>query len=774
MSVSVESSKNFGYGFISDESLPKGKDEYYHRFKQNPKESYRHLDKQEIMALEKNGNLCSSWKDVLVEEPFLPFLIKNNSFYGLVRIGSMKDVILKYHDFAVPSGITNSVIISCDIGSCTAIHFCSYLSHYIIKDNVILNRIDEMSVTNHAKFGEGIVKDGENEDVRIKIDVINESGGRDVYPFKSMLMPDAYIWAKYRGDATLIKRLEEMTQAECDSSRGYYGVVERESVIKSCRIIKDVYIGEFSYIKGANKLKNLTILSSEDEPSQIGEGVELVNGIIGEAAHIFYGVKAVRFVVGKHCTLKYGARLIHSILGDNSTISCCEVLNSLIFPFHEQHHNNSFLIASVIMGQSNMAAGATVGSNHNTRGNDGEVFAGRGFWPCLSTTLKHNSKFASFMLIDKGSYCYELNIPFPFSLIINNEHENVLEIMPSYYWMYNMYALERNMKKYVVRDKRKDKSLKIETEYLAPDTATEILKAIDELNFILKKTSKDKIIMKDGLIDIIETSSENIEKTPKCPQDKGCSPRHVRFLKFAKAMCAYKEMLTYYGVKTLSKYFEKYSINFLEFSSNNEGVLISMLNNGNSSIEWVNLGGVLMPKVELEELIENIKTGALKSWKEIHLKYLKILEKAEKERALHAYFILARLSNFKSEFASIKQKFTNSSEACKVLGLELGNIRLEARMFSWQEWNEFVDDAKDIREYMTKQVFYTKQKDYDSFFRKMVYDSDDEMNAVLHKLEDNPVIKDAKIANDEYCYLFEKMKITNVKNNKIKLEKICC
>lgn len=133
MSVSVESSKNFGYGFISDESLPKGKDEYYHRFKQNPKESYRHLDKQEIMALEKNGNLCSSWKDVLVEEPFLPFLIKNNSFYGLVRIGSMKDVILKYHDFAVPSGITNSVIISCDIGSCTAIHFCSYLSHYIIK-----------------------------------------------------------------------------------------------------------------------------------------------------------------------------------------------------------------------------------------------------------------------------------------------------------------------------------------------------------------------------------------------------------------------------------------------------------------------------------------------------------------------------------------------------------------------------------------------------------------------------------------------------------------
>jgi len=83
----------------------------------------------------------------------------------------------------------------------------------------------------------------------------------------------------------------------------------------------------------------------------------------------------------KNSNLKYGARLINSFLGDNSTISCCEVLNNLIFPAHEQHHNNSFLIASVIMGQSNIAAGATIGSNHNSRANDNEIQAGRGFWP---------------------------------------------------------------------------------------------------------------------------------------------------------------------------------------------------------------------------------------------------------------------------------------------------------------------------------------------------------------------------------------------------------
>ena len=49
-----------------------------------------------------------------------------------------------------------------------------------------------------------------------------------------------------------------------------------------------------------------------------------------------------------------------------------------------------------------MAAGATVGSNHNSRGNDGEIVAGRGFWPGLSSTLKHNCRFASYILPDQG------------------------------------------------------------------------------------------------------------------------------------------------------------------------------------------------------------------------------------------------------------------------------------------------------------------------------------------------------------------------------------
>ncbi len=708
MSISLDSTENFGFGFLPPDALPKNCNEYYLRYQQNQKNNYRHLTKYEITLLELNGNTSVDWNCVFVESPFLPELIKNNIFAGHIRIGAMQDVLLKYHDFAVRAGITNSTIISCDIGSVTAIHYCSYLSHYIIEDNVILSQIDEMSTTNHAKFGEGIIKDGENEKVRIKIDVINESGGRDVFPFRKMLIPDAFIWARFRGDGLLIKRLEKLTQNECDSRCGYYGVVKCGSVVKSCRIIKDVYIGEFSYIKGANKLKNLTILSSEDEPSQIGEGVELVNGIIGYGSHVFYGVKAVRFVMASHCTLKYGARLIHSILGDNSTISCCEVLNALIFPFHEQHHNNSFLIASMIMGQSNMAAGATVGSNHNTRGNDGEIIAGRGFWPGLSITLKHNCKFASFVLIAKGIYSYELNIPFPFSLIMDNQKEGVLEIMPAYYWMYNMYSLERNVKKFLDRDKRKDKTFKIETDYLAPDTATEILKAIDILNKIVDSANPEDIIIKDDVYDIIYSSPEHIEN----------SKRRIKFLKIARAISAYKEMLTYYGIKTLSEYFVKNDIETSQFLS-------SALPDENI-LEWMNVGGLLMPKIHLNTLIEKIKTEKLNSWDEIHNEYAEISKSIEKEKAYHALFVLTNLVGKKIE----------------------KNI-----------WNNLVDEAINIRKYMEKQVFFTKQKDYKSFFREITYEDKYEMNAVLKKLEDNPVIKEAYERTKEYTTLFEKVRI---------------
>ncbi|HEY0434299.1 MAG TPA: DUF4954 family protein, partial [Chitinophagaceae bacterium] len=470
---------SLGYNFIPARFIPKGKDEYYLRQLQNRNGiTYRNLSAYEIEVLVRNRNTCDDWNNVLVSDLFNPELVKNCKFFGLVRIGKLESLYLSFHDIRVPVGLYNSTIISCDFGDNIVVDNVNYMTHYIVGNEVIIVNVNEIAVSDHAKFGNGIIKDGEDESVRIWLEVCNENGGRSIIPFNGMLPGDAFLWSRFRDNEELMKKFRDFTQQQFDNKRGYYGKIGDRTVIKNTKIIKDVWIGTDAYIKGANKLKNLTINSSAGQKSQIGEGVELVNGIIGFGCRIFYGVKAVRFILASNSQLKYGARLINSYLGDNSTISCCEVLNSLIFPAHEQHHNNSFLCAALLYGQSNIAAGATLGSNHNSRGADGELIAGRGFWPGLCVSLKHNSKFATFCLVTKSDYPAELNIPFPFALVSNDLTRDRLVIMPAYWFMYNMYALARNTRKYADRDKRTEKIQEIETEYLAPDSVNEIFDAL--------------------------------------------------------------------------------------------------------------------------------------------------------------------------------------------------------------------------------------------------------------------------------------------------------
>lgn len=332
--VTVLPSDKLFNSFIDEKYIPSGKDKYYLRNTQvhAPKNGWRHLRSDEIETLVKNDNTAISWDNIMVTDEFEPMMIKNNKFYGFVRIGRVTEDGLQYHDLRLPCGITNSSIHSCDIGDDVAIHNVHYLSHYIVGDRCMLFNVQEMSCTDHAKFGNGIIKEGEEENIRVRMELMNETGCRKVLPFDGMIAADAYMWAKYIDDKILQERLTAITQNSFDNRRGFYGTIGSGTVVKNSWIIKDVKIGSCCYIKGASKLKNLTINSSDKEPTQIGENVVLVNGIIGYGCRLFYSCIAVKFVLGSHSNLKYGARLIDSFMGDNSTISCCEVLNNLLFP----------------------------------------------------------------------------------------------------------------------------------------------------------------------------------------------------------------------------------------------------------------------------------------------------------------------------------------------------------------------------------------------------------------------------------------------------------
>ncbi len=101
---------------------------------------------------------------------------------------------------------------------------------------MIIVNVNELEVSNHAKFGNGILKEGEKEAVRIWLEVCNENAGRSIIPFNGMLPGDAWLWTRYRDDEVLMEKFKEFTEKKFDNRRGYYGKIGDRTVIKNCRI----------------------------------------------------------------------------------------------------------------------------------------------------------------------------------------------------------------------------------------------------------------------------------------------------------------------------------------------------------------------------------------------------------------------------------------------------------------------------------------------------------------------------------------------------------
>lgn len=706
----------------------------------------RHLTPKEIYTLIQNRNTSSDpyWQNVWVsagEGEFCVDQIIQSDFNGFVILGVIRPATLKFHDLELKTGIYRSSLYDVVTGDDCVINNVSYISNYRLGNRVMLFNIQEISCTNHSKFGSGIIKEGEPESNRIWIGVGNENGERAVLPFREMIPADAFLWSRYREDKALMKRFVELTEYDADLKLGTWGVVEDDAVIKNSTLLKDAWIGKCCYIKGALKLKNITIMSSEDAPSQVGEGVELVNGIMGEGSRVFYQAVAVRFVIGMNCQIKYGARVLNSVLGDNSTVSCCELLNNLIFPFHEQHHNSSFLIASTVMGQSNIASAATIGSNHNSRSPDGEMIAGRGFWPGLCSDFKYDSRFASFVLVSKGSYQNELNITYPFSLLATSNDDKAVHIIPAYWFLYNMFAIVRNKYKFSARDKRIVKKQHIETNPFAPDTMQEIISAINRIveltkNFLLldqadrvpltqtdpepSLTEKfhQKMICAENDFEKFQIAKDFMHQNPGAKiilkDDRAQKKYGARIYKPVQAYKEYRRVLKYFAVQSFMEWAEQAGLDGLTQEK------LLQINSLPLFEKWVNAGGQVIPEAKVEELFDRIKSGNIKSWSEVHAYYNECQKNYVDYKARYSLCILEFLySKPLSEFDS---------------GV----------------FDDITNDVGVVSMNMLESSISSREKDYTDFFRSTTFRNAEEKEAVLGRLQDSSFLKTLKLDTERF------------------------
>lgn len=599
---------------------------------------FRQLTASEISLLKAQGNSASDWSAIKVCNPFIPELVCNNRFSGDVKIGQLAKSCFTDNGLSLEEGLYNSTFSNVELGAHVAIHNVSMLANYRVGDGCMLFNISQMVSSAPTSSW---------------IQPMNENGGRSILPSRDMNVADAYLWARLRGHTQLMSRFERFSRQQLDDDNGF------------CTV------GAHAVVRNTVEIHNVTILSSSESPSRIIDNILLSDGIVGYGCSIMYGCMVSKFLLGENVHLEYGLRLNDTVVGDNSTIARCEVANSMIFPAHEQHHNSSFLIASLLQGQSNLASGATIGSNHNGRTADNELSAGRGFWPGLCVSLKHSSRFASYCLLSKGDYPYELNVMLPFSLINNNVSKNQLEIMPAYWWLYNMYALKRNESKFASRDKRVVKAQHIEFDPFAPDTAEEILIGRN----LIKIWTERAYMNNDG--------NENLVVTADGMEN---SRRKTVILKAGAAYRAYEEMLIYYAVKTLCDLY-------------GEEMPPLTLADNKRCMQWFNVGGQLVRHDDLKQLIDDVESGVLNSWHDVNGRLDQLWEQYPYHKARHAYQMLCELS--------------------------------EKKVLSEADWAKYCSQYRSICYHVADQVRVSRQKDNDNPYRALTFWDENERNAVM-------------------------------------------
>jgi hypothetical protein len=625
--------------------------------------------------------------------------------------------------------LRDSTLVSCDLGDNVVVERVGRLAHVIVGDEAILQGVGRVETTPDAVFGTGRPRGPMGE--RLWIEVGNENGGRAVLPFVGMLPADAWLWSRRRQDATLMDRLRAMTDAEEDAAPGRYSFVGARAVLLDCGALVDVRIGPAARLEGALRLESVTLMSDPEAPCVVAAGAVAAEGIVGPGARLGQGVQARRFVLGENARVESGARLFHCVLGDNSTVACCEVLHCLIFPFHEQHHNNSFLIAATLQGQSNVAAGATIGSNHNSRSPDGEILAGRGFWPGLCSNFKHNCRFATHVLVAKGNYPFELNVTLPFSLLAPAEDSGQgLVMRPAWWFLHDMHAVQRNQWKFRARDRRHHARQHVVCDALAPDVAEEILSALKQLEAwtgaaILgcplppapgpwasdawtdpgfRSRGRHFLLEQPGDADALDLKIFGIEN----------SRRPARVLKAGQAYGIYYDMLLHGAIRAL--------VDFLDATPGEKGSSVFERLASSLGVQsakdrercWENFGGQLVAGADADRLRAGIASGALACWGDIHAELDRLWLDFPKARARHALAVLFVLEKPPKDQPAIA---------------------------NWRSW---IKRAAKIQERIIDLVERSRAKDFSQPYRRITYDSPDEMTAILGRAENDPFLRQVK------------------------------
>ena len=434
--------------------------------------NYRSLTPQEINKLKSQDCIADHWENIKVAENFTPDYIKHVSFSGKIRLGVFDECFTLAGGLQKHSGINHACIHNCELGNNVLIeNIQNYIANYYIGDNVLIQNIHHLYVDKESSFGNGT-----------EVSVLNETGGREVLIYDKLSAHFAYILSFYRHRPVLTSKLQDMVISYTNSRKSNMGTIGNNVTIVNAGAIKNVYIGDYAVVEGARHLENGSINSNKHDPIHIGYSVMANDFIICSGSRVEDGTMLTRCFVGQACQLGHTYSASDSLFFSNCQGENGEACALFAGPYTVTHHKSTLLIAGMF---SFMNAGS--GSNQsNHMYKLGPIHQGiveRGGKTTSDSYILWPSRIGAFSLIMGRHYHNTDTSYMPFSYLIEDNNETVL--VPGV----NLRSVGtiRDAQKFPKRDKRKDPDRldQINFNLLSPYTVQKMFKGISILKYML-------------------------------------------------------------------------------------------------------------------------------------------------------------------------------------------------------------------------------------------------------------------------------------------------
>ena len=544
-------------------------------FDSSEKNLYRSLHDEEIGQLVHQGCSSTDWSLIKVSHDFTPDNVENSKFTGHIRLGSFNHSVKLLGGITFKTGIYNAWLHNCEVGKNALIHNVrSYIANYKIEEGVIIHNITTLAVDGETSFGNGV-----------RVEAINEGGGREIPMYDHLSTHVAYMMSLYRHRPELVTRLIEMVDEYSGYVKNNMGVIGAFSKIINCNTILNVKTGPATIIDGAEKLKNGSINGNFEAPVEIGEGVMMEDFIVCSGSRINDATLVSKCFIGQGCVLDKHYSAVNSLFFANCQGFHGEACSIFAGPYTVTHHKSTLLIAGMF-SFLNAGSGSNQSNHLYKLGPIHQGIMERGAKTTSDSYVLWPSRIGAFSLVMGRHYKHSDTTDFPFSYIIESKDESIL--VPAV----NLKSIGtiRDTQKWPRRDNRKDSNLLdlINFNLLSPYTIQKMMNGRKKLKAIRKVSGEFAS----------EYSFEKM-KIEKKALDRGIQLYEMAIWKFL-------------GNSLITRLQGK------KYKTNQEIRDTLKVDTALGAGNWVDLSGLICPYEALNNLLKSIETGNVSSLEEVN------------------------------------------------------------------------------------------------------------------------------------------------------------